>query len=362
MSNLSSDFAQRAGLHYCHTTDPRHGFRRMPQGKSFYYLNPRGARVRDSKTLERIRKLAIPPAYREVWIAVNPQSHLQFVGVDARGRKQYRYHAAWTEIKKQSKFDRVLKFAHTLPRIRKVTRAHLLRPGLPKEKVLATVVQLLEKTLIRIGNDEYAKQNHSYGLATLHNEHVKVQNQDLIFRFKGKSNIHHEISLHDRRLATIVKECRELPGQELFQYLDATGENHRIHSNDVNAYLKEVAGHDFTAKDFRTWGGTVFAAIVFSVTKKSASAHDTKRKVNQAIEVVAQRLGNTKTVCRKSYIHPAVIHAYSNGMRIPVLARKDFALAAKQNWEELQSTERDERGVLNFLRKHADAFAMESRE
>ena len=311
----SMEYAKRAGLHYVvpsqlHGRAKNQGIKRVRAGKSFNYVDRANRKISDEKTLARIRKLAIPPAYENVWIASDPKAHLQVVGVDARGRKQYRYHAKWLELKGECKYDRALDFAHVLPMIRKKTGDELSTPELTREKVLATVVQLLEKTLIRIGNDEYAKTNHSYGLATMNHEHVRIDHGKIVFQFDGKSNIHHKIILDDPRLAKVVRQIRNVRGKELFQYHDEKGGHHRIHAQDVNHYLKDITGKSFTAKDFRTWGATVYAASVFHQTEWVDGKTKIKKVVNEAIDQVAQKLGNTRTICRKSYIHPAIVKAF----------------------------------------------------
>jgi DNA topoisomerase-1 len=267
--------------------------------------------------------LAIPPAWTSVWICPSRSGHLQATGRDARGRKQYRYHSRWREVRDSSKYDRLIAFAEALPQVRQCTARDLALPGLPRQKVLATVVQLLEKTLIRIGNDEYARANHSYGLTTLRDGHVDVSGSRLRFEFRGKSGIRHSVDISDRRLARIVKSCQDLPGHELFQYMDADGTRQTVDSADVNAYVREIAGHDFTAKDFRTWAGTVLAACALKELASFTSSTQAKRNIVQAIESVAKRLGNTKAVCRKCYVHPAVIEWYEEGTVIRLSARRN---------------------------------------
>jgi DNA topoisomerase-1 len=303
--------ARAAGLRY--TTDARPGIRRTRHGSTFRYTGPDGRRITSAEELARIRSLVIPPAWESVWICPDPRGHLQATGRDARGRKQYRYHPKWREIRDETKYDRMPGFAQTLPHIREQTDRDLKRPGVPREKVVAAIVQLLEKTLIRVGNDEYAKQNRSYGLTTLRDGHVEVRGGRLRFTFRGKSGIGHEIDLDDRRLAKIVRSCRDIPGYELFQFYDENGERQVVGSADVNAYLKEVSGEDYTSKDFRTWAGTVHAAQLLREVTGFKSAAEAKRHVLRAVEAVAQRLGNTKAVSRKCYIHPAVFDAYMDG-------------------------------------------------
>ena len=307
--------AEAAGLRYA--TDRRPGIRRVRSGKGFRYLSPTGRSISEQRTLHRIRALAIPPAWSDVWISPDPHAHLQATGRDARGRKQYRYHARWREVRHHTKHERMVPFARALPQIRKRVRSDLREQLLTKTKVVAAVVQLLEKTLIRIGNLEYAKANRSFGLTTLRDGHVQVRGTRVRFAFTGKSGIKQSVVLSDARLARIVKRCQELPGQELFQYIDETGRRRPLTSADVNAYLREITGADFTAKDFRTWAGTLLATValreVNGAADRPASARKTKTLIVQAVETVARHLGNTPAVCRGSYIHPAILEAYADG-------------------------------------------------
>jgi DNA topoisomerase-1 len=303
--------AKRAGLHY--STDARPGIRRLKRGRGFAYRHADGRMVSDRETLERIRKLVIPPAWRDVWISPDPRGHLQVTGRDARGRKQYRYHPRWREVRDETKYGRLIEFGHALPLIRRRTQADLRRPGLPREKVLAAVVQLLEKTFIRVGNDEYARENRSFGLTTMHDGHVRISGSKVKFLFRGKSGVEHALELDDRRLARIVKQCRDLPGQELFQYRDETGDIVDIGSADVNAYLQEITNRDFTSKDFRTWAGTVLAATLLREYESVDGQARAKKNIVRAVEEVAKKLGNTKAVCRKCYIHPAIFDTYLDG-------------------------------------------------
>ena len=305
------DAAQSAGLSY--VGDDEKGLRRERAGESFRYLKANGDTVTDEATLERIRKLAIPPAWTDVWICTKANGHLQATGRDARGRKQYRYHPQFREVREGTKYDHMLEFARALPAIRAKLAGHMALRGLPREKVLATIVHLLETTLIRIGNDDYARQNKSYGLTTLRNPHVSVEGAQLRFRFKGKSGKAWQLQLKNRRVAKIVRACQELPGQKLFEYLDENGEPRQITSSDVNAYLKEITGSDITAKDFRTWAGTVLAALALRGFEQADSQATTKKNLRAAIEQVAHRLGNTPTICRKCYVHPEVLAAYIEG-------------------------------------------------
>ena len=305
------DAAETAGLSYVSDEEP--GIRRKKSGKGFAYVGPGGKKVEDKPTLERIRSLAIPPAYTDVWICARPNGHIQATGRDAKGRKQYRYHPAFREVRESTKYEHMIEFAKGLPAIRRTVDRHMSLPGLPREKVLATVVHLLENTLIRVGNADYAKQNKSYGLTTLRDPHVKVEGAELKFQFKGKSGKTWRLSVKDRRIARIVKACQDLPGQNLFQYLDAAGERQSVTSADVNAYLKEITGRDITAKDFRTWAGTVLAAMALSEFEEFDSQAKAKKNLRAAIEKVSSRLGNTPTICRKCYVHPEVFTCYLEG-------------------------------------------------
>jgi len=302
--------ARAAGLKY--SADDRPGIRRIGPPKAFRYVSVRGRPV-GARDRARIRALVIPPAWTDVWICPDPRGHIQATGRDARGRKQYRYHPRWREVRDEDKYGRLADFGRALPAIRRRINRDLRRRGLPRDKVLAAVVKLLETTFIRVGNDEYARQNRSYGLTTMRDAHVRVTGSKVRFLFRGKSGVAHQLELDDRRLARIVKECRDLPGQELFQYLDERGAVVDVGSEDVNAYLKEITGTDFTSKDFRTWAGTVLAARLLRQAEPHTSATAGKRAIARAIDEVAKRLGNTRAVCRKCYVHPAVIDAYLDG-------------------------------------------------
>jgi DNA topoisomerase-1 len=304
--------ARIAGLRY--VSDEQPGIRRRRIGRGFAYVGPDGRRVRDREALARIRRLAIPPAWRDVWISPLAHGHLQAAGRDARGRKQYRYHPRWRAVRDESKYGRMLAFAAALPAIRARVEADLARPGLPREKVLATVVRLLETTLIRVGNQEYARDNGSFGLTTMRARHVDVHGSTLTFRFRGKGGRLHDVGLRDPRLARIVRRCQELPGQELFQYRDERGDLRALGSADVNDYLREASGGDFTAKDFRTWNGTVLCALALAALGPAEGASRVKRNVTQAIAAVASVLGNTPAISRKCYVHPAVLDAYRQGI------------------------------------------------
>lgn len=299
--------ARKAGLRY--VTDDRPGIRRHKVRGGFRYVAPDGTPLTDEAELARIRALAIPPAYTDVWIAPIRNAHLQATGRDARGRKQYRYHKRWREVRDENKFDRMLAFGKALPSIRAAVKRDLAKPGLPREKVLATVVALLEATMIRVGNEEYARENDSYGLTTMHEDHVKVRGDAIRFRFRGKRGIEHNVTVRDKRLARIVRSCQDIPGHELFSYLDENRQPATIDSSDVNAYIRAIAGDDFTAKDFRTWEATMACARELAGTR-AESAAAAKSAVVEAVRCVAKRLGNTPAVCKKSYIFPALIDEF----------------------------------------------------
>lgn len=310
--------ANVADLRYVHGDGP--GLRRVRSPRGVIYLDNRGRRVRAEATLERIRRLAIPPAWADVCICPDPRGHVQAWGRDARGRKQYRYHPRWREVRDSAKYTRLLRFAMALPRIRARVAGDLRTPGLSREKVLATVVRLLEATMIRIGNEEYARTNGTFGLTTMRRRHVGVTASTLRFEFRGKSGRHHTVDVTDRRLARIVRRCQELPGQELFKYIADDGSRQAVDSDTVNAYLREISGEDFTAKDFRTWAGTVLALDILRTLPHPAGARAAKGFVRQAIAQIAGQLGNTPAVCRKCYVHPVVIEAYMAGMLIRIRA------------------------------------------
>ena len=313
--------AKAAGLRY--VSDQQPGIHRLKSAAGFRYTDADGKPVREKETLARIKSLVIPPAWTDVWICANPNGHLQATGRDARGRKQSRYHPRWREVRDETKYERMALFAQALPAIRKRVQEDLARPGLPREKVLATVVKLMEETCIRVGNEEYAKQNGSYGLTTLRNKHVAVNGSTIHFDFKGKSGVRHSVDLQDRRLARIVRQCHDLPGYELFQYLDDEGNRHSIDSSDVNDYLREITGEHFTAKDFRTWAGSVLACVLLSEIGAYENQTEAKKNVVEAIKHVASKLGNTPSVCRKCYVHPAVLQAYLGGLTFES-ARKEL--------------------------------------
>ena len=335
--------AHEAGLVY--STDDEPGIRRRRKGKNFEYVGPDGHLIRDRAVLERIRALVIPPAWEEVWISTRPRGHLQATGRDARGRKQHRYHARWREVRDANKFDRMAGFGAVLPRIRRRVARDLRRPGLPKEKVVATIVRLLETTFVRVGNEEYAKQNNSFGLTTLRGRHVDVKGATVRFLFKGKSGVEVSVGMTDRRVAHVIKRCEELPGQHLFQYIDGDGERKTVTSDDVNDYLRETSGQDFTAKDFRTWAATVLAACALRDAANFESETEAKRQVVDAIDGVARKLGHTRAVCRRSYVHPMVIDVFMEGGLQTALG---IAIAKRPS-----KLNADEAAVLSLLRRRA---------
>ncbi len=314
----SAEAAEEAGLHY--VSDDRPGYTRRANNGEFEYLDTEGKTIGDEQRLLRIKRLAIPPAWTDVWICPSPSGHIQATGRDARGRKQYRYHDRWRELRDENKFDRLAAFAKALPNIRRRIAKDLKLPGLPRRKVLATVVRLLERTFIRIGNEEYARENKSFGLTTMQDRHVTVKGDRLRFRFRGKSGRAHEVDMTDRRIAKIVSKCQDLPGQDLFQYID-DGEVRDAASQDVNDYLREITNENFTAKDFRTWAGTVLAAIALNAQGEFETKKQAKANVKTAVCAVAQLLGNTPAICRKCYVHPAIVEAYLSGRQIAGLGQ-----------------------------------------
>ena len=304
-----AEAAKSAGLRY--VSDDIDGISRKRQGKKgFIYFDPKGERIKDSEQLERINGLGVPPAYKKVWICPLPNGHLQATGRDAKGRKQYRYHALWRAVRDQTKFTRMIVFSQSLPAIRERLDHDLSLRGLPKEKVLAAVLRIMELTRIRVGNEEYARSNDSYGLTTLQDDHADIKGSKINFSFKGKSGVEHEIQIVDKRLAKIVKLCQDIPGQELFQYEDENGDPQDITSGDVNDYLREITGQDFTAKDFRTWAGTVLAAAELAEIGSFTSQTAAKKNIVKALKTVASHLGNRPATCRKYYVHPAILEAY----------------------------------------------------
>jgi DNA topoisomerase-1 len=337
------DAAESVGL--VHVSDEEPGIRRRKAGKGFVYCNPGGARIKDEATLDRIRSLAIPPAYTDVWICPKPNGHIQATGRDAKGRKQYRYHPAFREVRESTKYEHMIEFARALRKIRRIVDDHMKLRGLPREKVLATVVHLLDSTLIRVGNSDYAKQNKSYGLTTLRDPHVEVDGAELRFQFKGKSGKTWRLRVKDRRIAKIVKACQDLPGQDLFQYRAENGEQLSVTSSDVNAYLKEITGRDITAKDFRTWAGTVLAALALAEFETFDSEAKAKKNIRAAIETVAARLGNTPTICRKCYVHPEVFTCYLEGA-LMIEIRDEIEAELRENLPDLRP---EEAAVLTLL-------------
>ncbi len=348
------DSARAAGLRYVYDTRP--GITRHRTRAGFTYRTPDNKPLRDKEVLARIKSLVIPPAWESVWICPIPNGHLQATGRDARGRKQSRYHPRWRETRDQSKYEHMLHFGATLPTIRARVNDHLALPGLPREKVLATIVRLLETTFIRIGNESYARENNSFGLTTLRRRHVDIRGSRLTFKFKGKSGVEHTINLTDRRLARIVKTCRDIPGYELFEYLDDDGNPHTVDSSDVNAYLDAITDPDshFTAKDFRTWAGTVLAAQTLCAFEPCDTATQLKKNIVEAIKSVAHRLGNTPSVCRKCYVHPAVLDAYLTGAMHTLLAD----LKAPSTNTQPHDLRPEEHALMHLLEQHlAEAAA-----
>jgi len=337
--------ARAAGLRY--STDARPGMTRQRRGRGFSYRRPDGDLVHDPAVRARIRALAIPPAWTDVWICPDPAGHLQATGRDARGRKQYRYHERWRSERDDAKFERLIDFARVLPHVRDRCDADLATPGLSREKVLAAVVRLLEMTLIRVGNDEYARLNRSFGLTTLKNRHATVTGIRVRFRFRGKSGRQYEVGIRDRRLAAVVRRCQDLPGQELFQWVDEDGEPHDVGSDDVNDYLREISGIDITAKDFRTWAGTVLAYRALRALARGTDDRSSRKNVVEAVRSTSDRLGNTPAVARRSYVHPAILEAYMDGSIGGAL----LEAAEDQADPPPVPDEREERQVLALLRK-----------
>lgn len=352
MTTISTDtapdmvrVAREAGLRY--VNDGMRGITRVRSGRGFRYLGADGRAIKDARQLARIRGLGIPPAWQQVWIAPSPNAHIQATGRDSKGRKQYRYHPRWRETRDETKYGRMVAFGEALPLIRARVRKDLGHVGLPRDRVLATIVALLDMTHIRIGNREYAEENETYGLTTLHNEHVEVSASRIHLQFRGKAGKDHAITVRDRRLARIIERCQDLPGQELFQYLDEDGEPHPISSDDVNEYLHAIAGEDFTAKDFRTWAGTLVAACALREAGHAESEADARRQIVAAVKRAAAHLGNTPAICRKSYVHPSVIDAYMDGSLL-VAPEDGDAIAGDSLGTSLRPEEVD---VLAFLRR-----------
>jgi DNA topoisomerase I len=341
LANESAEAAEKAGLQY--VSDDRPGYTRRANNGDFEYLDTQGQKIRGEQRVLRIKRLAIPPAWTDVWICPFPNGHIQATGRDARRRKQYRYHERWRELRDENKFSRLADFGRALPEIRRRVARDMRLPGLPREKVLATVVRLLERTFIRIGNEEYARENKSFGLTTMKNRHVTVKGARLRFRFRGKSRRQHEVDVTDRRIAKIVAKCQDLPGQELFEYVSDDGEARGVTSQDVNDYLREITGEDFTAKDFRTWAGTLLAALALNAQERFETKKQAKANLKTAVSAVAELLGNTPAICRKCYVHPAIVEAYLSGTQITGLGRA-IKNAAKINLHAV------ERSLLKFLR------------
>jgi DNA topoisomerase I len=337
--------AQTAGLRYVSDASP--GISRIKCGQGFSYRAPSGKPLRDPGQLRRIRSLAIPPAWTEVWICPLAHGHLQATGRDARGRKQHRYHPRWRETRDEAKYNRMISFAQALPKIRRRIEKDLRLKGTPREKVLATVARLLELTLIRVGNEEYARENKSYGLTTMKDRHAEIGAESIHFQFRGKRGIQHLVSIKDRRLARIIKQCQDLPGQELFQYQDEEGQLRDVTSDDVNQYLREISGHDFTAKDFRTWAGTLLAAVALREFEKFDTQAQARKNILRAIETVAKRLGNTPAICRKCYIHPEVMSAYLDGATIKTIQQR----AETQMKSALRALTPEEAAVVGMLQQ-----------
>jgi DNA topoisomerase-1 len=343
--------ATHAGLRY--VTDGIAGIRRRRSGKGWIYYAPGGRRIRDRKVRKRLTSLAIPPKWTDVWICPDPAGHIQATARDSRGRKQHRYHPAYREARDRSKFRRMLEFSEALPALRERIERDLRSGDLGRHQLLATVVRLLDKTLIRVGNDEYARANASFGLTTLRRRHVRVAGSTLRFTFRGKSGIEHSVAINDQRLARIVQRCQDLPGQELFQYMNASRRRQSITSDDVNAYLREISGRDITAKDFRTWGGTMLAALELRAMGPASSRREADHNIIRAIDAVSERLGNTRAICRKYYIHPGLLRAYHLGLTVPAGPGRPHRSRRKGVEAALR---RDEVAVLQFLQERAPDF------
>jgi DNA topoisomerase I len=330
-----------------YVSDESPGITRRRKGANFTYHDKLGKQIRGLLELKRIRSLAIPPAWENVWICAQANGHLQATGIDTKGRKQYKYHSIWRTVRDEAKFERLLSFAEVLPRIRAQVDEDMRRSDLCREKVLATIVRLLEVSLIRIGNEEYAKENKSFGLTTMRNRHVEVEGSAVRFQFRGKSGKRHTVEISDRRVARIVRKCQDLPGQQLFEYEDPAGEVAAIGSDDVNDYLQRITGQPFTAKDFRTWAGTVLATIALGKMEEVDSQTLAKRNILTAIEAVARLLGNTVAICRKCYIHPAIPTSYLDG----TLARTLRMKADDQIARHLHELKPEEAAVIALLRQ-----------
>lgn len=340
---LSRQAALKIGLRYVSDREP--GIIRRAAGQGFHYVDPKGAKVRDSATLQRIRSLVIPPAWTNVWICPLIDGHLQAVGRDARGRKQYRYHTSFRQSRDETKFTRMAAFGSALPHIREQVQKDLGTRGMTKQKILAAIVQLLDSVAIRIGNEDYAKQNESFGLTTLRNDHVDITGETIHFHFRGKSGQFHKIKLADRRLAAVVRKCQCLPGQELFVYRNDEGEIVKIHSDDVNGYLDGLTKEKFTAKDFRTWKGTTEMILALLALGPAENATDAKKKITEAVKMTSQKLGNRPAACRAYYIHPAIPEAFMDG--------KLFSAFAKNSGKTENGLRREERTALDLVHQYA---------
>jgi DNA topoisomerase-1 len=341
--------AKEAGLRY--SSDDRPGIRRRRRGRGFQYLDAHGRTITDREERARIDALAVPPAWTDVWICPSPNGHLQATGRDARGRKQYRYHPRWRELRDEAKYDRMLAFAAALPRIRRRVDRDIARKALSKPRVVATIVRLLDETGIRVGNDEYARENGSFGLTTMRKRHAEVEGSSVAFRFRGKSGKTTDVDVTDPRVARVLRRCEGLPGQHLFQYVDEDGEPVDVDSDDVNAYLREMAGGDFTAKDFRTWTGTVLAAWALEELGEAGSQTQATRQVVRAVESVAKELGNTPAVCRSAYIHPQVIETHLEGNLAQLLGRE----ADRRVAQGMRGLTAHEAAVLALLRRRLES-------
>lgn len=316
-----AEAAKMAGLRY--VSDKKPGIRRERSGEQFSYIGVDGQPITDEKTLQRIHSLAIPPAWTDVWICPHPRGHIQATGRDAKGRKQYRYHPQWRKVRDETKYHKMLTFGMALPTIRQKVAEDLQLGGLPREKVLATIVELLDITAIRVGNEEYARENQSYGLTTLRNRHVNVSGANIRLHFRGKSGKDHTYTVKDKKLARIVKRLQDLPGHELFEYVDEQNEVRGVESADVNEYLRAVTQEDFTAKDFRTWWGTVIAVEALKDLGEAQTQTQAKKNITEAVKEAAQYLGNTPAICRKCYVHPQVLDAYLNGTLLKTLKAQE---------------------------------------
>jgi DNA topoisomerase-1 len=345
IANDPVEVAKEAGLRY--VSDEQPGYTRKRNGDGFIYFDTEGKQIRDEQRILRINRLAIPPAYTDVWISPSPNGHIQATGRDARRRKQYRYHERWREVRDENKYEKMLLFGEALGKVRRRIKKDMALRGLPREKVLATVASLLERTFIRVGNEEYARENKSFGLTTLRNRHVDVKGATVRFRFRGKSGIVHEREVEDPRVAKVIRKLADLPGQDLFQYVDDDGEVRNVTSQDVNDYLREISGEDFTAKDFRTWAGTVMAAIALNEVGAFENKTQAKRNVRDAIHAVAKMLGNTPAICRKCYVHPIVLETYLSGAAVEGLKKR----AEETLTESLEDLSSAETAVLSFLRE-----------